>query len=202
MNTNTSTRLIAARPRLFDAGTRVWLSRASRRFGVKLRRYGRASVRTRPQPAWSGRARARSTAGISVPSALRIERPADRFEKSPLRCRFRRRRVREIASLLASRRRVKIVRYAPTRNDPHPTCSPPVPNPPHATARRAPTRASSRVGGLFAECLFFPRGCPLLTPASNARQVTRDAPRSSGFPHRDTYAREDAPRAACEPFAR
>ena len=153
------------RPRLLDAGTRAWLSRASRRFGVKLRGYGRASFRARPQPAWSGRARARSTAGISIPSALQIERELIVLNSRRSDADFGGVRVREIASLLASRRLVKILRYAPTRNDPHPTCSPPVPNPPHATARRAPTRASSRVGGLFAECLFFPGGCPLLTPA-------------------------------------
>ena len=110
-------------------------------------------------------------------------------------------RVRGIAPLLAPRRRVNFLRYAPNRNDPHPTCSPPVPNPPHATARRAQTSSSSRGGGFFARCLFW-GGCILSSPAPNGRQVTRDAPRSSGFPQRDTYARDGAARAAREPSTR
>ena len=90
-------------------------------------------------------------------------------------------RVRGIAPLLAPRRRVNFLRYAPNRNDPHPTCSPPVPNPPHATARRAQTSSSSRGGGFFARCLFGGGASFQDPPRTGARsRATRRAAR--GFP--------------------
>jgi len=127
---------------------------------------------------------------------------ADRFKQSPLRCRFRRRAgerdsVTPRITPASENFKVRSNTKRPSSHLLSPRSEP--------TSRDRATRTDARVFTRrrpFCRVPFFPGGCPLLTPASNARQVTRDAPRSSGFPQRDTYARDDAPRAAREPFAR
>ena len=130
-------------------------SRTYRRFDAVHGGCGRVSVRARPQPACSGRARARSTAGISLERVRpkRIRREAANFYELLL---FRPpdggQDNRAWSGIGHSSPRVESKLYqvrSPSQLPLIHTCFSPVPNPPHATARRAPTHASARAHAVF-----------------------------------------------------